>query len=241
MPPRARARLRTVDAVRGAVPQDESPSRQRFHAIHARLRRRIALLDHPPGTRLDIGRLSEEFAVSRTPIRGVLQRLEHEGLVVTRHGVGTTVTPVVLGGLREALALRLRLAELIGELDPRPCSEDTAAGLDDALGRCRRLAGDADTRAFAAIDIDVHEAVCGLIGNHHLRRAYDEIFYRTVRMWFLLLPRLQWAEEVSIFASDLEMILGAVQRDDARGVGLGVRNSLHAALARLSALFDEPR
>lgn len=240
MPHRTRSTAAAIEAAHKPQPVDGSPSRQRFAAIHERLRERIALLDYPPGTRLDIDRLSAEFEVSRTPIRGVLQRLEYQGMVITRHGVGTTVTPVVLDGLREALALRMRLAELIGELSPRPCDAPAVGRVEQALARCQGLPGESEPRAFAAIDIDVHGAVCGLIGNRHLRQVYDETYYRTVRMWFLLLPRLDWRTEVSIFTADTGSILGAMQRDDARGVGLALRGSLHAALERLAALFNEP-
>ena len=39
--------------------------------------------------------LANEFGMSRTPIRQILQRLAYERLVLTRSGVGTVVTPLV--------------------------------------------------------------------------------------------------------------------------------------------------
>ena len=68
---------------------DSSPWRVRFRAIYEDLRKKIILLDFPPGTRLDVEALAREHDVSRTPIRTVIQRLESEGLAITRHGVGT--------------------------------------------------------------------------------------------------------------------------------------------------------
>ena len=40
------------------------------------------------------GKLAQEFGVSRTPIRQVLQRLAFEGLLETRSGVGTIASPL---------------------------------------------------------------------------------------------------------------------------------------------------
>jgi len=68
------------------------PLRRRFWWIHKRMREAIALHKYPPGTRLD---------VSRTPVRAILQWREHEGLVITRHGIGTIVTEIHFERLRE--------------------------------------------------------------------------------------------------------------------------------------------
>jgi len=219
----------------------ETPSRQRFAAIHHALRERIARLEYPPGTRLDVNRLAGEFAVSRTPVRSVLQRLEHQGLVVTRHGVGTTVTPLDVEHLREAIELRVRLAELIGELSPRRPHAGVLEHLDAAAERCRPLLARFDPEGFARVDIGVHRAVCGLIGNARLLDAYDELFYRTVRMWFVLLPRLDWREEVSVLLEDIAMMRRTVARGDARGTGYVVRNALSAALLRLGESIAHAR
>jgi len=214
---------------------DTSPARQRFLAIHRTVRERIALLEYPPGTRLDVERLADEFDVSRTPIRSVLQRLEHQGLVATRHGVGTSVTEIGLEHLREAIELRMRLAELIGELSPATPGPESIrkAELAAEHGRALQQTGSVDPQGFGRVDIAVHESVCELIGNAQLLQVYDELFYRTVRMWFVLLPRLDWGREVEILCGDIDQIRRAVRRADARGVGFIMRNALSAALYRL--------
>jgi len=70
------------------------------------------LLDFPPGAVLSEANLANEFDVSRTPIRRVLHRLEFEGLVDIRNGVGTLVTDIDLQTFKETYDLRMRLAEL---------------------------------------------------------------------------------------------------------------------------------
>ena len=90
----------------------------RFQRLHAELRARICLLDYPPGTRLSEETLAAEFGTSRTPLRRVLARLEDEGLLTSRHGVGTLVTDVDLAEMAQVYALRLELAQLAGQLSP---------------------------------------------------------------------------------------------------------------------------
>jgi len=229
---------RAPDADGGVRPHDRflrdgvasTPARRRFLKIHRLLRERIALLHYPPGTRIDVVALAHEFGVSRTPIRSVLQRLEYEGLVVTRHGVGTQVTELELGHLREATEFRMRLAELIGDLSPRPPGADCLQRLEQARDACRALAERFDAEGFARVDLAVHECVCSVIGHPQLLEVYDELYYRTARMWFTLLPHLDWSEQVTVFLEDIEMRLRALRRGDVRAVGLLVRNALSLVL-----------
>ena len=99
-----------------AAERPSSPARERFERIYRTLRDRICLLDYPPGTRLSEEELADEFATSRTPIRRVLARLEIEGLVKARHGVGTIVTDIDIEELTQVYHLRMELAVLIGRL-----------------------------------------------------------------------------------------------------------------------------
>ena len=221
-----------------ALEPDTSPTRRRFHDIHRALRRRIALLEYPPGTRLNVDELAGEFKVSRTPIRSVLQRLEYQGLVITRHGVGTTVTDIDFSHLREATVFRMRLAELIGELSPRAPSPEVIQTLAQACEECRHLFDHMDLKTFGRIDISLHEGICSLIGNSLLLQVYDDLFYRTIRMWTYFLPQRDWHSEVSFFLAHIEATHQAMQRDDTRAVGFLVRNAVSAAVIRLDDLLS---
>src|SRR5690349_12519920 len=82
--------------------------------VYEEIRNRMCRLRYPPGHLLHENRLAQEFGISRTPVRQVLQKLEIEGFVETRSGVGTIVTGVDFAAFRDVYALRLKLAELIG-------------------------------------------------------------------------------------------------------------------------------
>ncbi len=216
---------------------DDTPAARRFARLHRELRTRIVRHRYPPGHRLDLDALAAEFRVSRTPLRSVFQRLAYEGLVVSRHGVPTTVTEVDTAGLRQSLAFRMRLAELIGELSPRTPGGATLRRLEAAHAAAAALGRQApDVDAFVGIDLELHEAVCALVGNAPLLLAYDQAYYRTARMWWLLLPRLDWTREVELFVRELELQVEAVARGDVRAVGFNTRNALSALLSRLDAL-----
>ena len=79
-----------------AVSRALTKPQARSERIYQAIRRQICLLDFPPGTVLREQDLAEQYEVSRTPIRHVLNRLAVDGLVDSRQGVGTTVTGVML-------------------------------------------------------------------------------------------------------------------------------------------------
>lgn len=96
--------------------QRASGASDRFQTIYETLRDRICLLEYHPGTRLSEDQLAQEFGVSRTPIRRVLGRLEAQGLVQTRPGVGNFVTELRDDALVQCYELRTELTVLMSRL-----------------------------------------------------------------------------------------------------------------------------
>ncbi len=78
-------------------------------ALHARLaqslRERLRDGEWAPGDQLPTeAELSADYGVSRSTVRAALVQLENQGLTVTRHGLGTFVTPfgrAIKAGLQE--------------------------------------------------------------------------------------------------------------------------------------------
>src|SRR6476659_4756690 len=92
-----------------------------------------------PGTVLRQEQLSEQFGVSRTPIREALRRLAALGLVSFVPNRGVRVHTLSRDELREAFLVRAELESLATELAvPRMTEEDIAA-LDAAEKRFAEL------------------------------------------------------------------------------------------------------
>ncbi len=214
-----------------------TPAQRRFIDLHATIRRRIVLHDLPPGAQIDLEALAKEFSVSRTPLRSVIQRLADDGLVTNRHGVATTVTGIDLAGLPGAMAYRMRLAEMIGDLSARAPDQTVINAMRAMPDRFDALGERPDIRGFGCIDLDLHGCVCRLIGNPHLLHTYDRMFFVTARMWVHFLPRLDWQQEVATFRRETLDWLAAVERGDIRALGFLIRNSLSNVLHRVTPLL----
>lgn len=85
-------------------------------AVYDRLRAAIVEGRHPPGARLVEQRLAEELAVSRTPVREAVRRLEAEGLVVVERNRGAHVRPLDEDEIADLYEARARLEAYGAEL-----------------------------------------------------------------------------------------------------------------------------
>lgn len=207
----------------------------RFERIYETIRERICVLEYAPGTLLNEGQLAEEFGVSRSPIRNVLQRLNYEGLLETRNGVGTIVSEVDIKTFKDIYELRMRLAEMMGDLssaDPTPAATEAVKNL---RRRAESLRDDAqDFTAYARLCNELHEIIIGHIDNDALREITDLLYYRAARTWLIYLHHLDWREEMEILRHECSEILFAMEIGDMRGVGNARRQFLFMTLSRIS-------
>lgn len=85
---------------------DSSHERGRNELIYERVFDAILEQRLAPGTRLSEDKLGQVFGVSRTIIRQVLQRLEHEGVVEIHRNRGASVASTSADQARQAFAAR---------------------------------------------------------------------------------------------------------------------------------------
>jgi DNA-binding GntR family transcriptional regulator len=221
-----------------SVADDKLPSisRERFERVYNVIRNRICLLEYEPGARLGEEELAREFGVSRTPIRRVLSRLESEGLLESRHGVGTFVTTVDFDSLMQVYALRMELAVLIGRLDPIPRSEEDLNRVRAILKKCDDLLEAPDSKAIALINMEFFQELAAMIGNQQLKEISERLYYLTHRIWLTSVPSLNLADEIIVFRRELADILAAMEIGDLESVGHIRRSHISMSVKRLQKI-----
>lgn len=213
---------------------------QRFNRIHEELRQRICLLDYPPGTVLSEVELAREFNVSRTPVRRVLHKLEYEGLLQIKNGVGTIVTDIDLKTFKETYDLRMRLSDLMGDLSPVTVTEEHLMQIDKMIARARTLRREPDIKAYGRLANDLHKLLSSLTGSAVLREIVDLFYFRVARIWFTFLPELDWDHVMAAQLSELTKMREAMERNDLRAVGHIRREYLRGILVRVGQFLIEP-
>jgi DNA-binding GntR family transcriptional regulator len=211
----------------------------RAERIYQTLRRQICLLDLPPGMVLREQDLADQFKVSRSPIRYVMSRLAGDGLVASRQGVGTTVTTLYHEDLLDTYYVRAILAESIGDSDPVPPAEGVIEELKVLSRRCNTIEDAIDVRAFGEINIEFHSLILTIVRNQVLRELSDQLFYRTARIWFQLLPRISWRNAVGDMRQEIDQVTQAMKRGDLKAVGLIHRNHIFTVMTGIRELLDD--
>jgi DNA-binding transcriptional regulator YhcF (GntR family) len=172
------------------------------------LRARILAGTLAPGDRLPaLHKLAADAGVNPNTVRAVYQRLEHDGLVTTRHGSGTFVTAA--GGGAAATAGRDALARLAADaaraahaagVDPRELAAALYAGGEAPARKPRAADGEATTRRRLRAQISALEHALSELTARRASRAApaaDDGPPRTPR------PRLLSAAELAAQRDEL--------------------------------------
>lgn len=151
----------------------------RVDAIYETLRDRICLGQYNRGDIFHEANLGQEFKVSRTPIRQVLQRLAFEKLAVVRTGVGTVVEGSSDEMVPKYLEMHARILSAAAELGLTSEPGDYEELVASLQVRASRLSADAGQERFWALLKTLHEFCDLLLGGDLLRHMNELFFYRT--------------------------------------------------------------
>ncbi|HUG83227.1 MAG TPA: GntR family transcriptional regulator [Euzebya sp.] len=201
------------------------PAKQTIEQIYLDLRERICLLDIAPGAHLTETTLAVEYGVSRTPIRQVLDRLQHERLVVQRPGSGTSVAIIDSKEIRDVWAVRLKVAELIGDFVRLPAPPVVIERLQAIRAELDGVRASRDLRALGQLYNRYHEVVLAVVSNETLRRIHDQLYHQTARVWLQFLPEMDLDHEIDVMAEEVEDTSAAME--DASGRRLAEIRSKH--------------
>jgi DNA-binding GntR family transcriptional regulator len=140
-----------------------------------------------PGERLNDGDLGEWLGVSRTPVREALARLEQTGLVQTKPGRYTIVSPLDVRAVRAARSV----TEAMHELAVREAMPGLSAAEFDAMREANaRFAGalrQGDVEAALTADDDFHGVAVTACANEAVRTVleqYTPVLRRLERLRF---------------------------------------------------------
>ena len=142
----------------------------------------------PPESRIVEQNLAEELNVSRTPVREAIQRLVHEGLLVSIPNLGTFIKRFSVNDVREIFEIR----EVLEGLAFRNAAE---LFIDTEVAKLKRLAIKTDayrergewSEAYRS-DESFHRFIIDRSGNEELKRELDKFSFQTLMFQADLTP-----------------------------------------------------
>lgn len=124
----------------------------------------------PAEARLHEESLAEEFALSRTPIRDILRRLEQDGLVRRERNRGATVVPFTADDVEEVYDIRKALELLAVDF---AVGKVNLQSLRDLRARVATLARRVDVAPHVELDQAIHGAILAACGRPRLAEALE--------------------------------------------------------------------
>ncbi|GAB3692874.1 GntR family transcriptional regulator [Angustibacter aerolatus] len=174
-----------------------------------------------PGERLVDAELCAWLGVSRTPVREAIARLEQIGLVRTRPGSSTLVTPLDVRAVVEAQTVAATLhglaaREAVPHVEPRHLADLTAANGEFADALDRR-----DADAAVRADDAFHRVLVDLCANRVLAGVLDDVTPLLRRMELARFDSLAGRASVT----QHRRIVRLARAGDAEGAAAAVRDN----------------
>jgi DNA-binding GntR family transcriptional regulator len=185
-----------------------------------------------PGERLNDGDLVEWLGVSRTPVREALARLEQAGLVQTKPGRYTIVSPLDVRAARAAQSVTAAMHELaVREAMPGLSTAEIRAMLEANVRFAAALRGN-DVEAALAADDDFHGVAVAACANAAIRTVLEQFTPVLRRLERLRFSSLSGRSSVA----QHDRIIALCEAGDVEGAVAATRANWQTLLPLLSAV-----
>ncbi|MEL6773406.1 MAG: GntR family transcriptional regulator [Pseudomonadota bacterium] len=136
--------------------------------LYQDLQRRILTLDLPPGAHLDETRLSEEYGISRTPLRDVFRQLDGEGYIEIRENRGTIVSPMGHKTMRDFYLAAPMVYSAVARLAARNAGPADLKTLRDVQAKFREAVATHDINGMVFWNDRFHLVIGEIADNPYL-------------------------------------------------------------------------
>ncbi len=196
-------------------------ARTRKAALFAHLKRAIMTLELRPGADLDEATLSEEFSLSRTPLREVLRQLAGDGYVDLRENRGARVSEMSHTTLRDFFLAAPMIYGAVLQLAAANATKAQIEALKSAQVAFRGAlrGGSGVDRALA--NSRFHEITGDMADNIYLLPSFQRLLidHARISMTFYSPQDNAMADNVSLAADQHDAIIAAIEARDEAAAG----------------------
>jgi DNA-binding GntR family transcriptional regulator len=177
---------------------------------YLRIRDQIITLGLPPGSVIEESRLRQELGLGRTPIREALRRLAQEDLVEVIPNRGTFVAGVAITDLAAITEIRVELEGFAARLAAERATPDDCTVMHDLIAELDAIQPNGEalgSEALMQVDQRLHRALYQATHNRFLEDALERYFRLSLRLWHLVLDRVQLEEAVQEHREILQAVV----------------------------------
>lgn len=212
----------------------KTPTESRGELAYAKLKEAIRAGQLKPGQRIRENEMAESLAMSRTPVREALRRLEADGLLTFAPYRGMVIAELDHQAVMELYQMREVLEGTAAGLAARHASEAEVAILKDLMAADRRSA---DPRETAQHNRQFHGAVYRSAHNRYLLKTLNVL---GDAMALLGMTTLSLTGRSDTAREEHAAIVHAIEGRDADAAEQAARHHIREAQrARLRLMFGE--
>ena len=153
--------------------------------VYERLRETIVFGQVAPGTALHEPSITQQFGISRTPVREALLRLRDEGLLEIKKQSGTFVAPIDPRRVEEGMFLRESLEPRMAAMAAERMTDRALANLLFETEQMTRAVANNDSRLFIAADDNFHRILLEASGFPHIVQSIQRVNAHLDRVRYL--------------------------------------------------------
>jgi DNA-binding GntR family transcriptional regulator len=195
-------------------------SRNRKSKCLEDMRRRVLTLELEPGAYLDETQISDEYQISRTPLREVFRQLAGEGYLVLHENRGAQVAPMTHKTLRNFFVAAPMIYAAVSRLAAQHARPAQIMRLKDTQLLFRAAIRDGDTVQRALLNERFHAVIGEMADNEYLTPSLRRLLidHTRVGMTFYSTRNSQLAGQRAIAADQHDAFIALIESGDADGV-----------------------
>jgi DNA-binding GntR family transcriptional regulator len=197
-----------------------APKHTKSDVIH-HLRHAILTQELAPGADLDEATLSDEWGLSRTPLRDVLRQLAGEGYLDIRANRGARVSEMSHRTLRDFFLAAPMIYGAVLRLAAQNAQEIQIAALKDAQRAFKTALRGGDIGARALANNHFHEITGQMAGNVYILPSFQRLLidHARISMTFFRPQDTEMAENLTLASQHHDAIIAAIEAGDEEAAG----------------------
>jgi len=144
-----------------------------------------------PGAAVNEAELCAALGVGSVPVREALKLLFHDQLIVVSRQGGIYVADLNPKDLAMLSEVRVGLESQAAGLAASRATADHLLVMDALIQEQEKIKV-GDTTAWFDLDHKLHQAIAKASGNHYLAHSLETYFGLSQRLWYLVLPKLDF-------------------------------------------------
>jgi DNA-binding GntR family transcriptional regulator len=199
--------------------------------VYSKLKNAIFKRNIRPDTRLIESKIAEQLGVSRTPVRGAIKKLAHEGFVKLSNNKGASIVKPTVQEINDTFVVRVHLEKLAAEKAIEYITDQDISRLENLLSGEIATFEKRDIGIYYNLNFDFHILIAELSQNQVLKEYLANIINRS-HIYLILYENFYQLEQNPSYNEHKE-IIDAIKNRSRQSCEKALENHLKTTLAGL--------